>query len=38
MDLTDEINNKLLLGTDKDVKTAWQRAADGGFRDLTRSM
>jgi len=28
----DEINNKFLLGTDKDGKTAWQKAADRGIQ------
>jgi len=38
MDLTDEINYKLLLGTDIDGKTAWQRAAEWGNSEILQEV
>jgi len=38
LDLTDEIKNKLLLGTDIDGKTTWQRAADWGNSEILQEV
>jgi len=36
--LTEEINNKFLLGTDKDGRTAWHIAAERGNSEILQNV
>ena len=36
--LKEEINNKLLLGTDKEGRTAWHLAAEGGNSEILQKV